>query len=242
MNLIIDQGNTQAKLAIFQNNQLVKWGNTPLAIGEFITNFIGEASITGIILSSVRELPKDTISSLKSISSNLIVLNHQTRLPFTLAYRTPETLGRDRIAAVAGAWFDHPGCNILVIDAGTAITYDFIEASGIYQGGNIAPGLEMRLKALHHFTGKLPLVSKTGDTPLLGYNTETAIRSGVVQGLIFEIESYIDRLKTEKRNLLVFLTGGDAFYFDKKLKNTIFADEFLVLKGLNSILEYNAQN
>ncbi len=242
MNLIIDQGNTLAKLALFQNSQLVKWEIAPLAITDSITNFIGEISVNMAILSTVKELPENTISFLKTVTPNLIILNHKTMLPFTVAYRTPETLGRDRIAAIAGAWFAHPGRDILVIDAGTAITYDFIEASGIYPGGNIAPGLEMRLKALHQFTGKLPLVSKNGDIPLLGYDTETAIRSGVVQGLIFEIESYIERLKTHKPNLLVFLTGGDAFYFDKKLKNTIFADEFLVLKGLNSILEYNAQN
>jgi len=242
MNLIIDQGNTQAKLALFEDGQLIAQTKTAELTTGFVLDFIQGKQINAAIISSVVEIPEATLSGIKRLTPLFFSLSHATKLPFTLAYRTPETLGRDRIAAVAGAWSLYPNQNILVVDAGTAITYDFIESSGQYIGGNIAPGLEMRFKALHKFTGKLPLISKTGDIPLLGYDTETAIRSGVAQGIIFEIESYIQQLKEQNQNLLVFLTGGDAFYFGEKLKSSIFADEYLVLKGLNSLLEYNAKN
>ncbi|MFZ4456618.1 MAG: type III pantothenate kinase [Bacteroidales bacterium] len=241
MNLIIDQGNTRTKLALFKGNELVK----QIVANELSTStvklFIAEERILGVILSTVKKLPATTLNHLKSLSERFVLLSHTTPLPFRLDYRTPETLGRDRIAAVAGAYFEQPKQNLLVIDAGTAITYDFIDATGCYRGGNIAPGLEMRLNALHHYTDKLPLIDKNGDTPLTGFDTETAIRSGVANGIVFEIEGYINRLTEECTDLLIFLTGGDTFYFDKRLKNIIFADEYLVLKGLNRILQYNAQ-
>ena len=242
MNLIIDQGNTQAKLAIFENGQMIAQNKTAALTTCFIEEFIDGHQIDATILSSVIEIPESVLFGIKKLAPLFFTLSHTLKLPFTITYHTPETLGRDRIAAVAGAWAMHPNQNILVIDAGTAITYDFIDSSGNYPGGNIAPGLEMRFKALHKFTGKLPLISKTGDTPLLGYNTETAIRAGVAQGMIFEIESYIHRFRERNQNLLIFLTGGDAFYFGERLKSSIFADEYLVLKGLNSLLEYNAKN
>lgn len=242
MNLIIDQGNTQAKLALFDNGLLNAQVRTAKLTSDFVLDFIGKSRIDAVILSSVIEIPTTTLSVIQQLSPVFLMLSHSIKLPFSIAYRTPETLGRDRIAAVAGAWAAYPNQSILVIDAGTAITYDFIDASGKYLGGNISPGLEMRFKALHKFTGKLPLISKTGNIPLLGYDTETAIRSGVAQGMIFEIESYISQLKDQNQDLLVFLTGGDAFYFGEKLKSSIFADEYLVLKGLNSLLEYNAKN
>lgn len=241
MNLIIDQGNTRVKLALFDGDELYKNGSANEVHTSAIKLFIGEERITGVILASVTKLSAETVNYLQSLSERFILLSHTTRLPFSIGYRTPETLGRDRIAAVAGAYFQHPKRNILVIDAGTAITYDFIDAKGKYVGGNIAPGLEMRLRALHSFTDRLPLTDKNGPAPLLGTDTETAIRSGVVQGIIFEIEGYIKHLTEECSELLIFLTGGDTFYFDKRLKNIIFADEYLVLKGLNGILQYNAK-
>jgi type III pantothenate kinase len=241
MNLIIDQGNTRAKLALFEGNALTKKESSADADRSTIGGFIGDLPITGVILSSVKETPSGLEEYLSKLSSHFVKLSHTTALPFSIEYRTPHTLGRDRIAAVAGAFFEHPHRNSLVIDAGTAITYDLIDANGIYKGGNIAPGLEMRLKSLHQFTGKLPLIIKEGETPLLGYDTDTAIRSGTVQGIIFEIEGYIRQIQKDYPDLLIFLTGGDTFYFDKRLKNIIFADEYLISKGLNSILQYNAK-
>jgi type III pantothenate kinase len=131
---------------------------------------------------------------------------------------------------------------LLVIDAGTAITYELLEASGKYKGGNISPGMTTRFKALNQFTKKLPLVSETEDVPFLGRDTTSAIQAGVVNGIVFEMDGYIDALKVEYPSLLVFLTGGHSFYFERRLKNTIFADINLVLTGLNRILEYNVEN
>ncbi|KAA6311537.1 Type III pantothenate kinase, partial [termite gut metagenome] len=133
----------------------------------------------------------------------------------------------------------YPGRDILVIDAGTAITYEFIDAAGQYHGGNISPGLQMRFKALHQYAGRLPLVQPEGEMPPIGESTETAIRCGILKGIEYEITGYITNFRSKYPNLLVFLTGGDNFSFDTKVKNSIFADKFLVLKGLNRILNYN---
>ncbi|MDR2860026.1 MAG: type III pantothenate kinase, partial [Mediterranea sp.] len=126
-----------------------------------------------------------------------------------------------------------------VIDAGTAITYEFIDAKGQYHGGNISPGMQMRFKALHHYTERLPLIQSDGDAPPVGVSTETAIRSGVLKGIEYEMMGYITKFRDKYPDLLVFLTGGDAFSFDTRVKSIIFADKFLVLKGLNRILNYN---
>ena len=143
------------------------------------------------------------------------------------------------MAAVVAANEQFPGRDILVIDAGTCITYEFIDSQGQYHGGNISPGLQMRFKALHQFTGRLPLVAPQGCTPALGKDTETAMRAGVWKGIEYEISGYITAMKHKYPEVLVFLTGGDDFSFDTNVKSVIFADRFLVLKGLNRILNYN---
>jgi type III pantothenate kinase len=161
------------------------------------------------------------------------------QLPFRIAYKTPETLGADRVAAAAEAWCQQPGRDLLVIDMGTAITYDMITSQGIYLGGNIAPGIDMRFKALNHYTGKLPLVSKDGERVNIGDTTDTAIREGVLQGVSYEIKGYIETYKNKYPHLLVFLTGGDTKFLDNRTKSRTFADSLLVLKGLNRILTLN---
>ena len=148
----------------------------------------------------------------------------------------------DRLAAVVGANYLQPGMDLLVIDAGTAITYEVIEASGTFVGGNISPGMSTRFKALHAFTKKLPLLNEPEDVLFIGNDTESAIQSGVVNGIIFEMDGYIDSLRIKYPSLLVFLTGGHSFYFARKLKNANFADINLVFTGLNRILEYNVEN
>ena len=145
----------------------------------------------------------------------------------------------DRLAAVIGAHEIKPNKALLVIDAGTCITYDFIDEFGQYKGGNISPGMRMRFKALNVFTDKLPEITPKGEMPMYGQTTETAIRSGVIRGIEFEMNGYIRQLQKNYPELLVFLTGGDDFSFDTNLKSIIFADGLLVLKGLNRILEYN---
>ncbi|MBQ5722460.1 MAG: type III pantothenate kinase, partial [Bacteroidaceae bacterium] len=165
--------------------------------------------------------------------------SHETPVPITNRYRSPKTLGADRLAAAVGARSLKPGKDLLIIDAGTCITYEVIDAKGNYWGGNIAPGMQMRLRALNEFTAKLPLVSAEGNVPGMGYDTETAIRSGVLRGMKYEIEGYIRSMRSKYPKLLVFLTGGDKINFDATIKSIIFADKFIVPRGLNKILDYN---
>ena len=239
MNLIVDIGNTSAKLAVFENGELkesVRCSNQTL---DALPALCQKYTIRKGIVSSVVSLTDEIRQVLDGQSFPIMVFNHQTPIPIRNLYKTPETLGMDRLAAVIGAYTMQPSHPILVIDAGTCITFDFIDELGNYHGGNISPGMDMRFKALHQFTSKLPEVSSEGDAPFYGQSTETAIRSGVIRGIEFEISGYIERLKKNYSSLLVFLTGGNEFSFETNLKSGIFADGLLVLKGLNRILEYN---
>jgi type III pantothenate kinase len=170
---------------------------------------------------------------------NVRMLDHQTPLPLTNNYRTPETLGKDRLACAAGAAFLFPKKDVLVIDAGTCIKYEFVSHRGIYEGGAISPGLEMRFNALHTFTDKLPLLHPATEAPLIGNDTRDAILSGIMKGTLLEIRGFIKEYEILFPELQLIITGGDASFFDKQLKNSIFADPFLVLRGLNFILRHN---
>lgn len=240
MNLIIDIGNTNAKLALFNRQafepeRVVVTSNQTLDLLETIVEEYAGRIRAGIA-STVVNLSPSICARLQALPFPLQWLTHETKLPFNNLYRTPQTLGTDRLAAVAGAYYEHPGRNILIVDAGTCITYDFIDSQGNYHGGNISPGIHMRLRAMHQHTRRLPLVEAEGERPALGVDTETAIRSGVWQGIVYEIQGYLQALSKEHNNLLTFLTGGDVISFDASIKNSIFADEYLVLKGLNRLL------
>lgn len=161
-------------------------------------------------------------------------------VPVKNLYLSPETLGQDRLAAAVGAAVVLPGRNVLVVDFGTAITFDLVTAGGEYAGGNISPGVDMRFRALNHFTERLPLCSLSGVETLIGNHTEQAIANGVANGVEFEVKGYMDRLKSEYDDLAVIFTGGGAEYFVEKFKNAIFANYDLVSIGLNRILNYNA--
>lgn len=242
MNLVIDIGNTRTKLAVFDKNSLIESLEVSSLIRDDLDIFISKhRSVTQCIISSVQEINPEAISLLLEWSIKTTILDHHTSLPFINTYKTPETIGNDRIAAIAGASFLYPGKNVLIIDAGTAITFDLIDDKNIYRGGTISPGLEMRFKALNHYTAGLPLLGKSDDTKLLGQNTSEAIVNGVQNGMIFEIESYLTKISNKYPQLVVLLTGGDSQFFDTKLKKPIFADSNLTLTGLNFILEYNAR-
>ena len=239
MNLIIDIGNTVAKVALFDRTSMVEVvydSNQSLDSLEAVCN---KYDVRKAIVATVIDLNECVLAQLNKLPFPLLWLNHQTPLPVGNLYETPETLGYDRIAAVVGANEQFPHNDILVIDAGTCITYEFIDSKGQYHGGNISPGMQMRYKALHQFTGRLPLIDSNGRKLPMGRDTETAIRAGVLKGMEYEISGYIEAMKHKYPELLVFLTGGDDFSFDTKLKSVIFADRFLVLKGLNRILNYN---
>jgi type III pantothenate kinase len=239
MDISIDQGNSSTKVGIFDNNVLLKTFTFPVFGVDEVAFIFEEYAINACILSSVILENETLIELLKSKSKKLIILSQSTPIPIKNNYKTPETLGKDRIAAVVGASYLKPDTDILVIDAGTAITYDFITAKKVYKGGNIAPGLNLRLRSLHEFTQKLPLVEASSNSPLLGNSTETALISGALYGIVFEIDGYINTLKIKYPQLSIFLTGGSTFYFDNKLKSPIFVEKNLVLIGLNRILQYN---
>jgi len=243
MNLCIDQGNTNTKIALFEDDILFKSFTIEAAANNNAwDSLFTDYRISNTIISSVKDIEPELVNLLKNESSHFLLLSYDTPIPILNLYNTPETLGKDRLAAVIGANALHPENDILVIDAGTALTFDFISKQGEYAGGTIAPGMNMRFQALHTFTKKLPLVQTEGEIPFLGLNSERAIRSGVINGMTFEIEGYINRLKIIYPKLLVFLTGGDCFFFESRLKSSIFVNQNLVLIGLNSIIKYNAKN
>jgi len=241
MNLCIDQGNSCTKVGIFEQNKLQESFSYLKFEKAEIADIFNKFAISNCIISSVITRDDAVLEILKERTGNLIELSHNTAIPIENRYSTPETLGKDRLAAVVGAAFLKPDTDILVIDAGTAITYDFIDANQVYWGGNIAAGFDLRLRSLHEFTHKLPLVEAKTESPLLGNDTHSAIISGAFHGIAFEMDGYINNLKIKYPQLSTFLTGGSTFYFDTKLKNAIFVETNLVLIGLNRIIQYNVQ-
>jgi len=240
--LIIDIGNTLQKLAVFEGKTLISkesfQGLNPEILNEFIQK---NGPFRGIILSSVAK-HRPEIEEILSNARKYIPLSFDTPLPVKILYQTPASLGKDRIAAVAGAYSLYPARNILVIDAGTCITYDILTADGEYPGGAISPGIQMRFKAMHTFTGKLPLIEADDFDGLIGQTTNESMRSGVFNGVIAEITETIRLYKEKLDNLLVMMTGGDYQFLHNKLKISIFAAPDLVLLGLNEIFDYNDQS
>jgi type III pantothenate kinase len=243
MNLCIDTGNSSSKVGIFENNKLNHYFLFESIIKkEEITQICNRFATGACIVCSTAKPDSEIIDFLKEKIPFFIELNGKTKIPITNRYQTPETLGKDRLAAVVGASFLLPNINILVVDAGTAITFDFIDAQKNYHGGAISLGLSMRFRALHEFTGRLPLVqiAENENVELIGNNTQTSILSGVVNGIVFEIDSYICALKEKYPALKVVLTGGNADFLAKQLKkHSLTLEKKLVLKGLNQILDFN---
>lgn len=239
--LCIDCGNTRTKVGVFKGDTLVfsEVYNT-FGVSDF-SDLQRKYACSACIMSNVSAENPELEIFLKAKLPAFILLNEKTKLPVSVLYENPETLGKDRIAAVVGAVSLKPGSDLLVVDAGTAVTYDFVDASGVFHGGNIAPGVKMRARALHSFTGRLPEVEPEAGFELLGKKTSTAILSGIMNGVVFEINGYFEALKIKYPELSIFLTGGDANYFVSKLKSPIFAEKNLVLIGLNRILQFNVK-
>ena len=240
MNLIIDIGNSRAKLAVIKENTILnKITCTSKSIDNNVKKLRKAYVINNCIISSVS---KFDISKLKSFDglNKVIQLDHNTKIPFVNTYNSPSTLGVDRIALASAAITNYPKQNVLVIDAGTCITYDFINADKQYLGGAISPGIVLRYRSLHEFTANLPLLEQN-NFELIGKDTESAIHSGVLNGFIQEIEGIIDQYKRKFQNLTVVLTGGDTNFLAEKLKSTIFANPNFLLEGLNSILIHNLE-
>lgn len=243
MNLAIDIGNTLAKLAVIDDGQVVDFQKTEKIDSAFVEKILEEnPEIEAAIIVSTGEYETAWEQMLEKRMKRFIRFGAKTPIPIENGYATPQTLGLDRLAAAVAANALYPNSNVLIVDFGTAITVDFVSAEGRFLGGNISPGAATRFRALHHFTKRLPLCELDEDSVrLLGNSTQTAIESGVVNGIVYEIEGYIRDLQQRYNNLRIIFTGGESDFFAKRLKNTIFATYDLVAYGLNRILEYNAK-
>ncbi len=237
--LAIDFGNTRVKFGLFKGHILQ---TTEIASQQMVEKtFLGlhEHHNPDQIVFCASGNSKDFVTFLKKRGLSYEVIDANTQVPYTNLYKTPETLGLDRKVLMVAAFKEFPGENILVIDAGTCITYDFKNNQDAYLGGAISPGLQMRFKAMHEFTAKLPeLEISTAEVALIGDTTFNAMQSGVVNGVVAELEGFIDKYKQEYSDLKIILTGGDGLFLSDRLKNGIFADSNFLLKGLNYIVEF----
>ena len=242
MNLVVDLGNTRIKYALFSGSELKEVHIAEYAAIPVFKEIIKEKKIKHSIVSCVLNQLPDFVNTLKE-QTNYLEFTTQTKIPVKNLYRTASTLGSDRLAGVIGAQKLFPFKNVLVIDAGTCIKYNFINSQNEYLGGAISPGINMRFKALHNYTGKLPLLkADLNFNTLIGTTSDESILSGVMNGVLFEVEGTVNEYKKQYPDLTVVVTGGDSVFFEKRLKTPIFADHYLILKGLNEIIQYNFSN
>lgn len=238
MNLIVDQGNTATKVALFNGDNSI----------ELKRSF--QKSDTSALYAWVDEHTSQgdycltsSVTNQELVFPNLqtIAFNQNTKLPIEIGYKTPTTLGKDRLANAVAIWTLNPGKPSLAIDLGTCIKYDLVNGEGVYLGGNISPGIKMRYRALHEFTDKLPLIEPDIFEFNYGDTTESSLKNGVQHAIYHEINGFISRYQNQMGQLTIFMSGGDLKYFDNRYKNTIFADSELTLRGLNEILKHNVE-
>jgi len=241
MNLVADIGNSFTKIGIFDGEEMIHLEKVGIFTPDLASVLVSNYKIDAAIVSSVSAGYEDVMEIFGEFSQPLFLLSASMPLPFRIGYDSPGTLGSDRIAGIAGAHNKFPDTNVLVVDAGTAVTYDLLLSNNNYPGGNISPGLYSRFRALNHFTGKLPLVEPGITTSELGTDTESAIRTGVQSGLIFEINEYIRRFESRYKNLEVILTGGDSLFLKDYLNFRFTFAPDLIVEGLNHILNYNVK-
>lgn len=252
MILTIDVGNTRIKTAVFEENTLIEVG---VFEKDDLENNIQKtlkkySKITNLVVASVGNVPESAFLKWQNVLK-IDFVSHKTKFPFNNLYKTPLTLGIDRMVLASGAVLQFPKKNRLIIDLGTCVTYDFVDENDNYLGGGISPGLGLRYEALHHFTAKLPLLSlndfkneqNTVSQPLLiGNSTQQSIHSGVINGLLNEIKGFINQYESQYSNFIIILTGGDTEFLAVRLKNTIFANRNFLLESLNRIYQYNIKN
>ncbi len=242
MNLVVDAGNTRVKYAFFEEeeNRPVDMGFGAAAMLERVVFYKEQEKRIDLLLTGSGVFDGQVGLSLKKLADSCMEADMSTSLPVTIGYGTPETLGFDRIAVCVGAESLFPQKNLLVIDSGTAITFNYMDEQRCFIGGNISPGLEMRFKALHQFTAKLPYVHADARYGGIGRTTEEAIRNGVMDGMLFEVKGYIDIFFRQKENARVLITGGNSCFLKGRLSDVnVYFDDYLGVVGLNSILKYN---
>lgn len=240
-NLVIDIGNSRVKYGVFLNGELRAEHQSDEFSSADIFGLATNHNLENIIYSSVATVLSGELEEEIRKNFRLLQLDQHLPLPFANAYATPATLGKDRLAAAAGALHWYPNSNCLIVDAGTCITLDVLTADDVYLGGNISPGIRMRLLAMHQQTARLPLVQPVQVPQLWGTSTETALQNGGLLGAALEIEALAQRLRHQWPDLKIVLTGGDAAFLANSLECKIFVHSNLVLWGLNKILTYNVE-
>ena len=237
LKLIIDIGNSLVKIGLYKDKNKVRITQFKNINLTKVQDFVQNEMITRTILSSVRKIDKDLLEIIKYYKA--LSLDDNLSIPIRVNYKNPDALGRDRLAGVIGASYLYPDKNILVLDFGTCLTIDFINKNKEYLGGRISPGLNMRYLALNKFTSKLPLCEFKEIDKFIGSDTISSIHTGIQRGIIAEVSTIIDEFKKEKDDSVVIFTGGDCFFFEKVFKNSIFAHPYLIMVGLNEIIDYN---
>lgn len=237
--LCFDFGNTRLKCAVFDNDLLKEVFVLNNAAPETVKQYVNQYKATHSILSSVVNHTQE-LENMLATTTIFHKLDHNSKLPFTTLVGKPETIGADRLALVAAAVLLYPGMHNLVIGLGSCITFNFVNKFHEFLGGSISPGLEMRLKAMHQFTAKLPLIKPDGNFPLVGYDTKTNMLSGAILGMSKEIDGIAAEYALRYGNFNVLLTGGDMGFFAPHLKREIFADPHLIYKGLYAINKSNS--
>ncbi|MBO5685950.1 MAG: type III pantothenate kinase [Alistipes sp.] len=240
MNLLVEIGNTRMKWALADADGRVFGEEVGTLTDAHLASLVVRYDVQRAICSSTRGEVAQTEALLARHVPQVVSFTADTPVPVGIDYATPETLGRDRVAAAVGASVLYPNRDVLIVDFGTALTMDYLSADGVFHGGSISLGVTNRFRALHEYTASLPLVEPTEEEQLFGNSTKTAIAQGVMNSVQFELEGYIARMAEKKADFCIIFTGGEAKYFVKRIKNTIFAEPNLVFCGLNRILEYNA--
>jgi type III pantothenate kinase len=241
MNLTLDIGNNYFKIGIYKNSDLIYFfSESNSKIDSVINNLLGEyKDVSYVIISNVSSV--NAIDLFKGYKVRVFELNPTFNYPFKLQYKTPLTLGNDRLALAAAASLLYPESNKVIIDVGTCITIDFIDCNNNFFGGSISPGIDMRYKSLNNYTANLPLLETSDKFSFPGDSTETSIHSGVIGGVCNEINGFIDNISSKYDDIKIILTGGNAKFLSKTLKITIFANQNFILDGLNSILNLNKE-
>ena len=243
MLLAIDIGNTRIKTAVFERNIIIESHSfSKETLEKNIETILKEhKNITDLIIASVGNVEKEAFLTFKN-QIKIHFITHKDLFPFRNLYKTPLTLGIDRMVLATGATLQFPNQNRLVIDAGTCVTYDFIDSENNYLGGAISPGIRLRYESLHNYTAKLPLLTRAYPEKFIGDTTNESINSGIIQGLLHEVDGFINQYREQYANFIIILTGGDADFLAKRLKNTIFANSNFLLESLNQTFQYKIKN
>lgn len=243
MILAVDVGNTRIKAAVFEGSTLLEtFVFLKTELEKSIQNILNKyKNCSHLVVASVSDVEKQAFINFED-SIKIHFVSHKDAFPFVNCYETPQTLGIDRMVLAAGATLQFPHQNRLVIDAGTCVTYDFIDENNNYLGGAISPGLRLRYEALHNYTAKLPLLTLENPKHFTAKSTLDSIHSGVVNGLVYEIDGFINQYKAQYSNFIIILTGGDTEFLAKRLKNTIFANSNFLLESLNQTFQYKIKN